>query len=161
MALGPSFIQPYTFDEAMASLTKHGRSAFAPATVVITQDDSRTAWGRGRLYRYADDRLGNGAHVLDLKDSFSLMFSDRQWFFDQSFTVFQPDRVGLDIVKVGANRFRGDFYLFNWNSAYSVDLEPASQGKLLIGYGKTIGWGPQAALYCVSIQGITLPSSWE
>jgi hypothetical protein len=139
-----------TVEEAIAAIAeaeREGLGGFALASFVVTQDDSRTAWGRGRLCRYADDRLGNSLHIQDPSVSFVWQFSDRARFFGQA------DLVGLDVFAVGVNKYRGDVALYSWGGAkYSVDLSPAQKGKMLIGYGSAIGFGPEAALHCISIQ---------
>jgi hypothetical protein len=139
-----------TFEEAMAAIAeaeRKGLGGFALAAFVVTQDDSRTAWGRARLFRYADDRLGNSLHIQDPSVSFVWQFSDRARFSGQT------DLVGLDVFAVGPDKYRGDVSLYTWGGAkYSVDLAPASKGRMLIGYGPTIGFGPEAALHCISIQ---------
>jgi hypothetical protein len=64
-----------TFEEALAAIAeaeRQGLSGAAFATFVVTQDDSRTAWSRGRLDRYADDRLGNSLAASDPGTSFLL-----------------------------------------------------------------------------------------
>jgi hypothetical protein len=143
----------YTFDEAMkilADAEQQGLGGSALSTFVVTQDDSRTAWGRGNLYRYANNRLGNLGHVSDPSFVFAWRFSDRQAF------TGQMDLVGLDVTRVSATKYRGDVVLYAWGGAkYSVDLVPAQKGNMLIGYGPTIGYGPDAALHCISIQNVS------
>ncbi len=150
----------YTFEEAQQAIQaaekQHpGKVAYSRGTVVITQNDSRTAWGRGNLYPYAKNKLGNLGHVSDPNFIFLMRFSDRNLFAGNA------DLVGLDIVKVSAGNYRADFVLYSWGGVkYSVDLKPAGQAatKLMIGYGNTIGFLPAAAaaLYSVSIQDIVV-----
>jgi len=138
----------YTFGEARAAIQKvqqQGLLGSVRACVVVTQDDSRTAWSRGNLYLIANDTLGNLPYLQDPNIIFNTRFSDRNYFSGQM------DLVGLNVVEVGVNQYRGDFVLYSWGSVkISVDLTPAPQGKMLMGWGAPIGYLPHPALHCVS-----------
>jgi hypothetical protein len=138
----------YTFDEAQDLIKKaeeRGEGRYVRASLVVTQHDSRTAWGLGSLYRYSDDMLGNLRHFSNPNDSFSMRFSDRNTFSGQA------DLVGSDIIRVTQNQYRAEFVLFNWGGVrLKVDLAPAPQGNMLIGWGNPIGYLDSQALYCLS-----------
>lgn len=104
----------YTFSEAqdvIKNAEQQGLGGYVGTSLVVTQHDSRTAWSRGRLFRYADDTLGNLFHIADVTFSFYTKFSDRNVFAGQA------DLVGANVVRVGAGPIprRSRVVLLGWN----------------------------------------------
>jgi hypothetical protein len=150
---------PYTFGEAFDG-TIDGQHRVR-TTLVITQSDGRTAvsdmddLGPGLLVPGpAGARVLTNISPVPI-DGMRVHFNDRR-ANDGSQLGWRPftgssDRFGLEISEQGANTYLAQIRLFTWGGiSYSVQMSQPNQAKLLMGWGDTIGFGEQQALYVIS-----------
>jgi hypothetical protein len=149
-------IMAYTFDEIFANQPPTDPNEYDEVltTVVITQEDGRTAYGSHWFtIDYPSQVLRIGINNADPAFDFYMVFSDRNRFTGQA------DRLGVQISRLSASMIRVAYILKSWgNVQNSVDAElPANYsivGKLYQGWGDTIGHGTGRALNCISFNSL-------
>jgi hypothetical protein len=138
---------PYNFAEVFANSAPATADDFPVAytTIVITQEDGRTAFGEDWFYiNHANRTISRGINNADPAFDFYLIFSDRQRFRGNA------DQLGVEITDVDPNVCRARFILKSWGSPqYSVDYIVAV-GRLYTGSGTSIGNAPTLALYSLA-----------
>jgi hypothetical protein len=123
-------------------------------TIVITQEDGRTAYGSHWFtVDYTSQILRIGINNADPAHDFYFVFSDRNRFTGRA------DRLGVQISRLSPSMIRAAFTLKSWGNAQnSVDPElPANYsvvGKVYQGWGETIGHGTGRALNCISFSSL-------
>jgi hypothetical protein len=145
----------YMFDEIFTNQSPAATDEYDEVltTVVMTQEDGRTAYGSSWLtVDYAAKVLRRGINNADPASSFFLSFSDRNRFTG-------TDNLGIEISRLGPSTIRVMYTLKSWgNVQQSVDVElpPNSNvvGKVYQGSGETIGHGSGRALNCISFNGL-------
>jgi hypothetical protein len=146
----------YTFDEIFANAAPTDPDEYDEVltTLVITQEDGRTAYGSSYLViDYTSRVLQAGINVADPAFYFYLSFSDRNRFHGQS------DALSVRVSAPKAPVIRVELTLRSWgNTQLSFDAElPTNHqffGKLYRGWGDTIGQGSGRALHCISFNGL-------
>jgi hypothetical protein len=148
----------YTFDETFTNSTPFNPQTNeyyeVHATVVITQEDGRTAHGADWLQINHSTRvLQRGINNADQAHDYYLRFSDRNRFTGKT------DQVGIQVTAVNSSTLKIVFTLKSWgNAQYSVDVGLPSNyptfGKIYQGWGQTIGHGGGKALHCISFNDI-------
>jgi hypothetical protein len=146
----------YTFDEIFANPPPTDPNEYDEVltTVVISQEDGRTAYGSHWFaVDYASQILRIGINNADPAFDFYVVFSDRNRFTGQA------DRMGVEISRLSPSMIRAAYTLKSWGNAQnSVDAElPANYsvvGKVYQGWGETIGQGTGRALNCISFNGL-------
>jgi hypothetical protein len=142
----------YTFDEIFANPPPTDPNEYDEilTTLVITQEDGRTAYGADWfIIDYSARVLQRGINNADPAFNFYVAFSDRNRFHGSA------DAWGIQISSISASTIRAAMTLKSWgNAQYSVDADLptnyASLGKLYQGWGETIGHGSGRALHCIS-----------
>ena len=146
----------YTFEEIFANQPPVAPDEYGEVltTVVITQEDGRTAYGSNWfVIDYATQELRRGINNADHALDFYLSFSDRNRFTGLA------DQLGVTISRLCPSTIRATYILKSWgNVQHSVDVElPANSsivGKVYQGWGETIAHGSGRALNCVSFNGL-------
>ncbi len=118
----------YTFQE-LANFFLEPLYSAATITIVVTQEDGRTSYGRGvvNAYNQFTETFSGGSNQI---------FNDRidprgpGTYDDQPFAVLHADHVELTIQRTGANNYRATFTLTSWgNTLVVVDLSEARLGR--------------------------------
>ena len=146
----------YTFDEILANQAPTDPNEFDEilTTLVITQEDGRTAYGADWfVIDYPGRVLRRGIYNADPAFNFYVSFSDRNRFSGSA------DAWGIQISSIGVSTIRAAMTLKSWgNAQYSVDLDLAANysalGKIYQGWGETIGQGSGRALHCISFNAL-------
>jgi hypothetical protein len=147
-------IMAFTYEELELWLPGHSIYSDIECTLVITQEDGRTAYVSGSIDLVNVRREHFGG------DYFYMQFSDRRTqfrlngsLFDQNFTV-QGDtieKIQLEFHKTAANTFGLKLINPRWGSTDNIILTKAASAKVYTGWGITIGNGTGQALYAFSI----------
>lgn len=134
------------------------------ATLIITQEDGRTAYANG-----IGSRLFAATPALSL--TFLAMFSDRinpqapsapvnTPAFGQGYLQNQPmsnrdiDPMSLSIARLGVQgNYATNVQLLRWGASFNLQLRLSPQTRTYQAIGPTIGNAPGSALYIVSFQG--------
>jgi hypothetical protein len=132
-----------TFAEATAQLGPAAPGVMnVLSTLVITQNNSITAWGRGGLILTPAGSLGNLGNDLH---AFPMQFSDRG--ASNPFSG-DTDRIELNLAKVSSSTFEATIVLKRWGDAtYKVNLTRKGKSKMMTGWGNAIGVTSRQVVY--------------
>src|SRR5437773_11561733 len=127
-----------TFTEARNQVIQGpGDSNLVVATLVITQDDSRTAWGgEGELLLKA--ATGSLSNIGGTAKQFVMRFSDR----GPSPFAGNSDQIELELAQLSSNLFEATILLKSWGATYKIRLSSQPRGikaKMLTGWGNAMG----------------------
>lgn len=146
----------YTLEEILANQPPIDPNEFDEAftTIVVTQEDGRTAYGSAWFaIDYHSQILVRGINNVDHASDFYLSFSDRNQFTGQA------DRLGVTISRISPSTIRATYILKSCgNVQYAVDVHlPVNVdvvGKLYQGWGDLIGHGTGRTFNCLSFNGL-------
>jgi hypothetical protein len=148
----------YTFDEVFNSSVPFNPQTNeyyeVHTTVVITQEDGRTAHGADWLeINHTTHVLQRGINNADHAHDYYLRFSDRNRFQGNA------DQAGIQITAINNSILKITFTLKSWgNAQYSVEVDLVPNhptfGKIYQGWGQTIGRGAGKAMHCMSFNDI-------
>jgi len=143
----------FTYEELLAWLPGKSYPSIA-VTLVITQEDGRTAHGSGGLNSLimTADQIPGDLNVRFSDRRHEFFATPTSGYYVQPFYARDEDPVGIVFRKLAAGQFRLTQTLKRWGNAHVVvDLTKAPASKLYVGYGPTIAAGPGQAHYAFSI----------
>jgi hypothetical protein len=138
-----AFTLPEVFSNSLPATERDFPVAYT--TVVITQEDGRTAFGENWFFiDHQNRQLRYGINNADPAFDLFVFFSDRQKFSGNA------DQLGVEITEVGDSGCQARFVLKSWgNPEYRVDyVNPV--GRLYVGNGIPIGNATFLAMYSLA-----------
>ena len=134
-----------TFEELASFFVQYRATSKAYFTVVITQEDGRTAYGQGLIHSYNQSNQTFSGDITPL-------FSDRTSGTNQQpFSLARvDDSSSVTIQRTGTNSYKAIITSKNYGYQTVVNQSRTSYSKMLIGWSDTIGWGSGKALYAIS-----------
>ena len=135
-----------SYEELANHFVQYGATAKAYFTLVITQEDGRTAYGtHGLIHSYNQSNQTFSGDITPL-------FSDRTSGTNQQpFSLARvDDSSSVTIQRTGTNSYKAIITSKNYGYQTVVNQSRTSYSKMLIGWSDTIGWGSGKALYAIS-----------
>lgn len=130
-------------------------------TIMITQEDGRTAYASGQMVLSASGDRFDGRMDTQFSDrEINIPSNGSSVRYDQNFnkypgTTSHPsgatDETKFVFKQIATNQFQLNLLLVRWGAQFNVALTKASQAELYIGWGPTIGNVSGSALYTFSI----------